>query len=494
VDSPSDRAPVPELVPGLGPWHLGTGPLWQRLGDRLVVLVDEQVLAAGARLPTERALAAALGVSRSTTTAAYRHARETGRLEGRQGSGTFVRAAGRPDGERPAAAGGAFDTLGRPASGVIDLSLAETRCDAHTRAVLGAAGGTAGLLGRVTGTGYHPQGLPELRELVAGLLSGSRAGGRAPTAADVLVTTGAQQAISLVATALAAPGATVLVEEATYPGALEAFRRAGLRVLPIATDARGPDPQALAQLVARTRPALAYLIPVANNPTGVVTPGERLDALAEVLARSGVTVVEDRTAVPLADPARVPAPLSARLPPGSTVTIGSTSKVAWAGLRVGWAAAAPPLLRELLAARLATDLAGSLVSQSLALAVVPHLAGLATAVRADVAASRAALAAALAAELPAWSGAGPQAGAWWWVRVPGDARALARAALAEGVVVTPGPAFSPHAALTDRLRIATVAPPHELLSGFRRLHRAWQRTAGGDPAPQDGDGRDLLLI
>ena len=502
-----DALGADELALLLGAWRSGGGPLAARLGAALAALADERSLPAGCRLPTERALAAALGVSRSTATAAYGHARDAGRLESRQGAGTWVRrpdaSSARPGGRLDGAAaspggggGGAFDTLGRPVDGVVDLSLAETRCADHTRALLAelpvAAPGW--LLDRVAGTGYHPQGLPELREAVATHLGGARAGAHGVRPDDVLVTTGAQQAIALCALALAAPGATVLVEEASYPGALDAFRRAGLRVLPVPTDGRGPDPDALADLVARTRPALAYLIPVGNNPTGVVTPGERLDRLAEVLARSGAVVLEDRTAAPLADPARVPAPLSARLPAGGTVTIGSTSKVAWAGLRTGWLAAAPRLLRELLAARLATDLAGSLPSQAVAVQLLPRLETLAAAVRADLAVNQRALADALARELPQWWDAEPAAGAWRWVRVPGDARAVARAALAEGVVVTPGTAFSPQGGLTDRVRLAAVAPPDVLAEGVRRLARAWDHVAGDHPGRRPDAGRDLLLI
>ncbi|HEY6794853.1 MAG TPA: PLP-dependent aminotransferase family protein, partial [Kineosporiaceae bacterium] len=430
-----------DLIWLLGGWRDRAGPLWRRLGDAIVALVDDGSLAPATLLPPERSLAAALGVSRSTTTSAYRFAREAGRLESRQGSGTWTTSgttgAGPAGSPAPQPTASAFGTLGRPVSGVIDLSLAETRCDAYTRAALGGGVDLAWLVARVAGTGYQPQGLPELRELVATHLAGVRAGAGPVSADDVLMTTGAQQAIALCAAALAAPGATALVEEASYPGALEAFRRAGLRVLPVPADERGPDPSALADLVARTRPALFYVVPVGNNPTGVVIPGERLDRLAETLARSGVTVLEDRTAVPLADPARVPAPLSARLPGGSTVTIGSTSKAAWAGLRTGWAVAGPTTLRELLAARVAGDLSSSLVSQALALAVLPHLADLAAAVRADVALSQRALTAALTDQLPDWHAPEPPAGAWRWVRVPGDARALARAAAAQGAPVTP---------------------------------------------------------
>jgi DNA-binding transcriptional MocR family regulator len=479
----------------LGQWRLQPGHLGRRLGQRLVVLIDEGAIPDGAALPTERALAERLGISRSTATAAYRHAKDAGRLSSRQGAGSWARAPRdrRPD---PGAAveparrpdNPAFSTLGRPVEGVVDLSLAKTRCDAATRAVLEQID-PAWLIESVQGTGYHPQGAPALRAALAGYLT-TRGHQVGPD--GLLVTTGAQQAIALAAMACCPPGATVLVEEASYPGALEVFRRLGLRTLPIPTDTHGPDPAALGVLLARTRPALVYLVPVGNNPTGVVVPGARLDALAETLSRSGAVLLEDRTAAPLADPATVPAPLATRMPRGTTVVVGSMSKIVWAGVRVGWLLAPPAVLRDALGARIATDLAGSAVSQALALRIVPHLPHLAAAVRADLDVGHATLRTALAADLPTWTGAEPGAGAWRWLRIPGDARTFARAAAAAGVLVTPGPAFSPHAMLSDHLRIACVAPPDVLREGVARLRQAWETVRWAGPEP--GDGRDLLLI
>jgi len=469
----------------LGQWRLDRGPLWQRLGNRVITLVDEGALPDDAPLPTERALAELLGVSRSTTTAAYRHVRQSGRLHSRQGSGSRTR---RPPGatrSRPVE-DGAFSTLGRSPAGVIDLSLAEARCDHHTRAAIDDLD-PGWLTAGVRDTGYHPQGLPALRLALAEQLG---LGGPE----QILVTTGAQQAIALTASVLCPPGSTVLVEEASYPGALEVFRRLGARVLPVPTDRHGPEPQALAALAERTRPRLVYLVPVGNNPTGVIVPGHRLDALADALARSGSVLLEDRTAVPLADPDDVPAALSARLPAGTAVTVGSMSKVAWAGLRTGWVVAAPGLLRELLAARIATDLAGSAISQLLATRLVPRLPELAAAVRGELAVSRRALRAALAEQLPEWSAPEPAAGAWQWVRIPADARLFTRAAAAEGVLVTPGPLFSPQALLTDRLRLATVEPAEVLVEAVGRLRRAWESVQHAPSASTRDDGRDLLLI
>ncbi|MDQ1289242.1 MAG: hypothetical protein QG622_2808 [Actinomycetota bacterium] len=517
------RTEVPSEGERQGPRAL---PLGERLGRRLVVLVDEGALPAGVRLPTERALAVLLGVSRSTATAGYRFAREAGRIESRQGSGSRVReprrppdgrtggdratggrpgtvrlAGGRPGTAHPGAVparipagspadpgSSAFSALGRPRDGVIDLSLAETRCDGHTRAVLEQLG-PDWLTDGAHGTGYHPQGLAELRESLAGYLSVL---GHHARPDHMMITTGAQQGIVLTAAVTCPPGATVLVEEATYPGALEAFRRQGLRVVPVPCDRHGPDPAALAELLARTRPALVYLIPVGNNPTGVVIPSPRLDALADALSGSTAVLLEDRTAAPLADPSLTPAPLTARLPRGSAVVVGSMSKIAWSGVRVGWVVAPPGLMRDLLSARISGDLAGSAVAQLLATRLVPHLPRLGALVRADVAAGQAALTAALADRSPGWDTTEPDAGAWRWVRVPLDARVLARAAASAGVLVTPGPAFSPHAVLTDHLRLACVDPPEVLAEGVERLRRAFATVEGTGPEPDDG--RDLLLI
>jgi DNA-binding transcriptional MocR family regulator len=270
------------------------------------------------------------------------------------------------------------------------------------------------------------------------------------------------------------------------------FRRLGLRAVPIPTDAQGPDPQALAALAARTRPAMVYLVPAAGNPTGVVVPAHRLDAIAEVLAGSGVPLLEDRTAAPLANPATLPAPLTARLAPGAAVVVGSMSKVAWAGVRAGWVVAPAGLQRDLVAARIAVDLAGSLISQAVALHLVPHLPALAAAVRADLEQNQSALRAALAERLPSWTGDEPDAGGWRWLRLPGDARSLARAAAGHGVLVTPGPLFSAQAGLGDRVRIAAVESGEVLVEGVRRLATAWG--AVQHDRPEATDGRDLLLI
>lgn len=110
---------------------------------------------------------------------------------------------------------------------------------------------------------------------------------------DLLVTTGSQQALSLLATALLEPGDVVLVESPCYLAALQVFAFAGARVVAVPGDGDGVDPEALDELVARERPKLLYTVPTFQNPTGRTLPADRRAAVAAVAARRGLWIVED---------------------------------------------------------------------------------------------------------------------------------------------------------------------------------------------------------
>jgi DNA-binding transcriptional MocR family regulator len=471
----------------LGTWDGGEGPRWRRLADRLDALVQAGTLADDLQLPTERALARRLGLGRGTVAAAYDELGHRGLAVSRQGSGSRVRRpAGAPPGPRGTSA--MFATLGGSPEGTIDLSLAETRCIEGTRAAI-AAIDPRWVTAHVDGTGYLPAGLPALRAALAGWLQHR---GLPATADSIVVTVGAQQAISITTQVLCPAGSAVLVEEATYPGALEVFRRLGLRVVSIPGDGGGPDPSALEALAARLRPAMVYLIPVGNNPTGMVLSPARLDALAAVLARTGTPVLDDRTPAPLAPPALNVPHLATRLPAGQVVTVGSASKVAWAGLRTGWLVGAPGFVREAVAARIAADLAPPLTSQALVAALVPHLDVMAEQARAEVAKARRAAIDELASRLPDGVVAPTDAGAWLWLQLPGaDAVRLTETAERHGVLVTAGPVFSAEGRLRDRLRIATVAEPAEVRTGIQRLTQAWE--ASGDLARPRREAAMLVI-
>jgi len=324
---------------------------------------------------------------------------------------------------------------------------------------------------------YAPtEGNRDLRTLVAARMT---AAGLGTTAEDLLVTTGSQQALTLIATALLDPGAVVAVEEPTYLAALQTFALAGARVVPVRSDDDGIDPAALADVLVRERPTLVYLVPTFANPTGRTLPVERRAAVAELAARHGVWVVEDDPYGELRYRGAAVPPLAAQ--PGAedrVLHLGSFSKVAAPGLRLGWLRAPAGLMRALTVAKQAADLHTSTIDQAAAAAYLAavdldgHVRGLCDAYRER----RDAMVGALPGVLPAgstWSD--PDGGMFVWVRLPGDVDTteLLRTALAHDVAFVPGAPF--FAGTPDRatLRLSfTTNAPDRIAEGMARLGRA----------------------
>jgi DNA-binding transcriptional MocR family regulator len=317
------------------------------------------------------------------------------------------------------------------------------------------------------------EGDPKLRAAVAERFS---ARGLATTAADLIVTTGSQQGLGLLATALLEPGDVVLVEDPSYLAALQCFRFAGARVLPVPGDEHGVDPVALAELVRAERPKLLYLVPNFQNPTGRTLPAERRRAIAEVAEREGLWIVEDDPYGELRYSGE-PQPWISALPAAAdrTVLLGSFSKVLSPGMRLGWLRAPAELLRACVIAKQAADLHTSTVDQAAAARYLAdndldaHLARTTGAYRER----RDALLAGLAGALPEgseWNR--PDGGMFLWVRLPAghDATELLRAAVAQDVAYVPGAPFFAGPADPRALRMSfTTHTPEEIGVGLRRL-------------------------
>ncbi|MET8830859.1 PLP-dependent aminotransferase family protein [Streptomyces sp. NPDC004610] len=317
------------------------------------------------------------------------------------------------------------------------------------------------------------EGEPALREGLAGRLRGR---GLATGAGDLIVTTGSQQGLALVATALLEPGDTVLVEDPCYLAALQAFGFAGARVVAVPGDADGIDPGALEELVVRERPKLLYTVPTFQNPTGRTLPAERRAAVADVAARRGLWIVEDDPYGELRfEGERVPW-IAAQPGAGDRVALlGSLSKVMAPGLRLGWLRAPAPLLRACAVAKQAADLHTPTVNQ---LAAARYLAdrdldahvGRVAAVYRE---RRDAMLAGLAGALPegsTWNR--PEGGMFLWARLPEsyDTTALLPRVVAHEVAYVPGAPF--FAGEPDRatLRLCFVTQtPEEIGEGLRRL-------------------------
>lgn len=320
------------------------------------------------------------------------------------------------------------------------------------------------------------EGDPRLRAAIARRL-GARGLPTEPD--DVLVTSGSQQALTLVAAVLLEPGDVVLVEEPSYLAALQCFQMAGARLVPVPCDDDGLDPDALAALVRRERPKLLYTVPTFHNPTGRTLPLERRAAIAATAERLGLWIVEDDPYGELRYRGEPVAPIAVL--PGAqdrTIALSTLSKVLVPGLRIGWLRAPAGLRRALVVAKQAADLHTSTIDQAAAAHWLDtkdldaHVAGL----RAAYGPRRDALVAALGETLPAGSRwTQPDGGMFVWARLPGgwDAEALLRDALEREVAFVPGWPF--YAGPPDRATLRLSFTTHttaEIAEGMARLRAA----------------------
>jgi DNA-binding transcriptional MocR family regulator len=461
-----------ELTERLGRWSSGRGPLYVLLAARLRRLIDDGELPPGEPLPPDRALAAALAVGRSTAVAAYDLLRQDGRIIRRQGSGTRVAGAG-PRGPRPTTSAPMFLHMLEPGHDVIRLTTAApdmpppevAQAYAHVAAVLARAAGDAG---------YYPAGHPALRDAIADRYTQR---GIRTSPDQIVVTTGAQQALSLLARALLTPGDRVLVEAPTYSGALEAFREHAAVPCPLPVGLAG-----LAAAVAEQRAAMAYVISTFHNPTGSVLPLLARQTLARTAAAAGVALVDDEVLSDLAFPGvQVPPPLAACA--GTVISVGSLSKSIWGGLRTGWIRA-PQLLTTRLARLLAVhDLGGNVPAQLAAAQLLPRLDAITQRQAAERQARHDHLRAALARHLPDWNAPPVSGGHTLWVRLPhGDGTSFAQTALRHHVAVLPGTGLDATGQSHDHLRLHFAAPPDTLTQATLRLGQAW-RAYHPPPAP-----------
>ncbi|MFC8583254.1 PLP-dependent aminotransferase family protein [Streptomyces sp. NPDC057217] len=323
------------------------------------------------------------------------------------------------------------------------------------------------------------EGDPELRTAVAGRLT---ARGLPTDADDLLVTTGSQQALTLLTTALVDPGAVVLVEDPCYLAALQTFGFAGARVVPVPTDDQGVVPDALEEIAAREKPTLLYLVPTFQNPTGRTLPAGRRTAVAEAAARHGFWIVEDDPYGELRyEGERVPWIAAAPEAADRTVLLGSFSKVMAPGLRLGYLRAPAGLRRSCVVAKQAADLHTSTIDQAAAARYLrdSDLDAHVALIRAAYRERRDAMLDGLPAALPGgsrWNR--PEGGMFVWVTLPEgyDATALLRTAVGHEVAYVPGAPFFCGEPDPGALRLSfTTHSADEIGEGLRRLAKSFVR-------------------
>jgi DNA-binding transcriptional MocR family regulator len=371
---------------GLNVDPMAAEPLYQQIFDRIADRIRSGAFPAGFRLPPSRALAGALGTNRNTVVRAYEELLAAGFVESTVGRGTFVARSQPRTIDRSAPAGGPADPGRAPVSLPWASLVARTvsaeplaRVERLQRSVIPMSTDAINLARLEPGTDLLPDelirrctehvlrtaggkvlryaardGLPRLRGLIAEDLARQ---GVPAAAEDIVVTSGSQQAIDLVARTLLDPGQPFLVDESTYAGALNVFTAAGARLCAVPSDDEGPSLAALERLGHIGAKGL-YLMPNCHNPTGACISPPRREALVAWSRRFGVPLIEDDYVADLnLDGTAPPTPLRAL--DGDVLYIGSFSKRLAPGVRVGFMVVPAALRPKVLLVRHAMDTGNS---------------------------------------------------------------------------------------------------------------------------------------
>ena len=447
------------------------GVAYAALADRIRLLILDGRVSPGTRLPAERELAAQLEVSRTTVTAAYAELREAGYLQSLRGSGSVA--------QLPFRAPAALDPQ---QSEYLDFSKATM--PAIPQVVAAAQLAVEQLPGYLGESGFDPVGLPVLREALAQRYTDR---GLPTTPDQVMVTIGAQNAIALIARTIMARGDRALIENPTYPHALDALKAAGARISSVSvTTEDGWDELAIEQIIQRSSPSLGYLMPDNHNPTGVSMAPDVRERVLGLAARHGTTLVADETMgeLSLAPSNGYVIPFAAH---GPAIMVGSVGKTVWGGVRVGWIRADRSVIQRLVRARSSADLGTPLLEQLIVTNLLRDYDAILESRRAYLRTGRDFLLAQLREKLPEWHVPVPAGGLTAWANLGSAVSSqLALAARNEGLIIAAGPRFGVDGAFERFLRIPFSYAPDETSRGIDALARAWANV-GRHPMPESSE-------
>ncbi len=454
-------------------------PLYRQVYDSIKRSIVSGRILKGDRIPANRELAGLLGINRTTIAAAFELLESEGLIKCYVGKGTFVQAS--PTEAAPET--GISFTASRPPEDQFPLEEFRATC----REVIESSE-AANILQLGSAAGYGP-----LRRWV---LSEVRKRGSASREDDILITSGVQQAFDLIQRVVASRGETVLMEDPVYPGMRNVFQRGGARVIGIPVGEDGIRMDALERALEKERARLLVLTPNFQNPTGTTIPEFERAQILEMARRAGVMVVENDLygALRYSGPDVPSMKLLDRT--GETILLGGFSKIAFPGLRVGWAIGPRAFIAQLTEAKEVSDLHSDQLSQAVLLRFAES-GRLAEHHRKAIAAGLERLTACMsgcANELPKGSTYTRPAGgmnAWVTLPEPLDASDLAVKAAAEGVTYLPGRYFSVNRPQTNSLRLSFAGiAPGEISRGikilgtvFRREHERARRGYRNEPAP-----------
>ena len=457
-------------------------PLYRQLYDQIKSAIATGRMVRGERLPATRELAGSLGLNRTTIAAAYELLETDGLIRGHVGRGSFVEGPATetmrldwesliPSDDNLAAPVATTALISFSASRPSELQFPLDEFRVTCREVIDSSD-AAQILQLGPASGYGP-----LRRY---LLQEARLRGTAGPDDDILVTSGCQQAFDLIQRVLASHGETVILEDPVYPGLRNAFLRGGARVLGVPVGVDGIDVEALSRLLDKERPRLMVLTPNFQNPTGATLPEESRTAILALARRSGVVIVENDLYGDLRyHGAEIPS-IKRLDTAGDTILLGSFSKIAFPGLRVGWAIGPRHFIARLTEAKEASDLHSDQLSQAVLLrfAESGRLESHRKKMLADGAERLKSVLAACAKELPQGSRfTRPEGGMNVWVRLqePLDASELAVRAARENVSYLPGRYFAVSRPQTHGLRLSFAGlAPDQIRAGLAVLGRIFR--------------------
>lgn len=470
-------------------------PIYRQIQQFIAGQIEAGVIAPGTQLPSNRELAQSLGVSRIVVASAYAELESHGLLYGRHGSGTFV-APFYPTGsaskrDQPVtdwplwqqellshswdASHQELDKLLNMAYRPGLISFAERihpdpiwPIEDIRRALQVAIrrheAGTG--LGKDNLAGYAP-----LRETIAQILILE---GLQVYPDQVMITSGSQQAINLVAQVLLKPGDLVLVESPTYNVAIDLFRSMNVRLLSIPVDDQGMQVENLEAILKQNQPKLIYTTPTFHNPTGTCLSSQRRHQLVILANRYNIPILEDDYVGNIRFEGRMEPALKSLDRTGGVIYAGTFSKLLMPSLRIGFLIASGPILNRLLAHKYVTDLVTSdLLQQALREFINvgryhTHLRRVCQAYRQR----RDTTAEALETNLPTSHWILPKGGGFIWLQLPSELSSdeFFHFAAQEGVTFVPGSFFFPRQRSQSFLRLNyAINEPEAIREGVRRL-------------------------
>jgi 2-aminoadipate transaminase len=469
----------------------GEVSLTQQLVDRFASAIDSGVLEPGEKLPPTRELAGQVGVNHLTAARVYRKLAELGYVTASVGRGTFVRSLA-PAGSSEYGDDWQVYTLPQRELTYPEQVLADSFARAGESGLISLAVGWPSprlfpteQIARITAEVFEQEGGDALSYLPAEglwafreqLAARGREAGWAEDADEIVVTSGAKQALNLVARATLEQDDVALIESPTFLGMLESLRLAGARVIGVPVDENGLDVDTLERLLVRHEVKVVALQTACQNPTGRHLSEDRRRRLAELAVERNFFLLEDRVYADAhfdGDPVR---PLR-ELAPAHVIYVNSLSKVVGGGLRAGWVAARGPVRERIAMLKLEDDFHTPTLIQHIAarwLAAGTHDQHIAATVP-FYRERRDALLAALERHLAGEYRADPPRGGhhvWVTLTRPLDERALYSEAARHGVSFTPGGAITAERRSQTAFRLSfSLLEPEELDEGVRRLARA----------------------